>query len=41
MAYPSSSPPKNPPPTVAEIEVIISALKLQSPVDKILEHGCT
>jgi hypothetical protein len=27
MAYPRSSPPKNPPPTMAEIGAIISALK--------------
>ena len=26
-AYPNSSPPKNPPPTIAEAEVIMSALK--------------
>ena len=27
MAYPRSSPPKNPPPTIVEIEVIMSELK--------------
>jgi hypothetical protein len=27
MAYPKSSPPKNPPPTVAEIEAMISEFK--------------
>jgi hypothetical protein len=26
MAYPKSSPPRNPPPTVAEIEAIMSEL---------------
>jgi hypothetical protein len=41
MAYPKSSPPKNPPPTIAYVEVTISVLKLQSPIDMILEHGCT
>jgi hypothetical protein len=41
MAYPNSSPPKNPPPTVAAEEATISVLKLQSPEDTILEYGCT
>jgi hypothetical protein len=41
IAYPKSSPPKNPPPKVAETEVIISVLRLRPPVDTILEHGCT
>jgi hypothetical protein len=39
--YPMSRPPKNPPPTVAAVVVMTSVLKLQSPVDTILEHGCT
>ena len=39
MAYPKSSPPKNPPPTVAALEAIMSVLKLHSPADMI--DGCT
>ena len=41
MAYPKSSPPKNPPPTVEAVAVMKSVLKLQPRVDTILGHGCT
>jgi hypothetical protein len=39
MAYPKSSPPKNPPPAIAEIGTIISELQCQSPSDTIPGHG--
>jgi hypothetical protein len=41
MAYPKSSPPKNPPPTVAAVEVMMSILRLRSPADMMLGYGCT
>jgi hypothetical protein len=40
MAYPKSSPPKNPPPTVAAVEAILSELKSQSP-STLFGYGCT
>jgi hypothetical protein len=41
MANPISSPPKNPPPTVAETWVMMSALKPQPPGDELLGYVCT
>ena len=41
IAYPRSSPPKNPPPIVAEIGATRCVLNHKSPGDALAEHGCT
>jgi hypothetical protein len=41
IAYPRSSPPKNPPPTVAEIGAKRSVLNHKSPADASSAYGCT
>jgi hypothetical protein len=41
IAYPRSSPPKNPPPIVAVIGAKRSVLNYKSPGDALAGHGCT
>jgi hypothetical protein len=41
MAYPKRSPPKNPPPTVAETDAKMSELKSQSSSRMLFGYGCT